>query len=135
MWSVSDLRDESAIEAGFAKVVHEVAAVSEYFGVPLTLPRHITKQDLESLDTLHKGITGESLCVSTWDGSIVKEKRLRESVAVLEGGQFDLQIRQRSNWKFLPLMGVVVDTGPVGLQMTKCSLESPDAFQKEYVKC
>jgi hypothetical protein len=62
----------------------------------------------------------------------VKENRLRASAALLDGGRFNFHIRQRSNWKSLPLMGAVIDTGPVGLQMTRCSLESPDEFRRKY---
>jgi hypothetical protein len=132
MWSISGIKGSVPMAEDFADMVHRTAKVADYFNQAIVLPRHITEEDVGNLETLYNVVTGDPFEVRTWDGHIIKEEAHRENVAMMNAAPFNLTIRQRSAWKALSLMGVMIDTGLIGLHMTECSLESVEDFQRDY---
>jgi hypothetical protein len=128
MWQTTGYESTATVSEDVATLIHRAAQIAEYFDKDIPLPPGISNEDLTNARTLHLVLSGEPFRMTDWSIDVVKEGDSQiDRINLLNGTQpFYLKLLQPSPWKILKLFGTEIDTGPVIIELTDCSLKSPD---------
>jgi hypothetical protein len=122
------------IPEGYRKALSQIAQISTHFGVPVSIPEEITRQDLRKIEMLMHIVTGEPLVGIEISANLIKESRFKDqAVSFLSGTPVSMRMENSTGWPDGQLFGQTVDIGPVAFLAETVMVVDGEVTLKKYL--
>jgi hypothetical protein len=130
----SGYRSTFSVAPDVTALIHRAAEIAEHFNKALMLPPRLSRDDLNNAEMLHSVATGKPFEMAEWSLDILKEGGSQiDRIKLLTSTEpFNLHLTQPNAWRTFTLFDTNIETGPVSIGLTKCSLKFPGKLLDTY---